>query len=90
MKRLLLVASTLGLVLAISLTVGASPAPASADASHVHGVPVTALPTASVDDPVPVDCPFCGGNPQLHARRMNDIAVTSSRLAYSLLDAAIF
>jgi hypothetical protein len=83
MKRLILVASTLGLAVVLSL--GLRAAPAATGAGHA----CTAAPVAT-DDPVPVDCPFCGGDAQLHARRMNDIAVTSARLAYSVLDAAIF
>lgn len=87
MKRLLLAASTLGFAFVLSLGLGATPG------RVLHAPRVQAgqdvLPAAT-DDPMPVDCPFCGGDPQLHARRINDIAVTSSRIAYSLLDASIF
>jgi hypothetical protein len=81
MKRLLSAASILGLAVVLSLGSNAAP---------VAGAHACDLTPAATDDPLPVDCPFCGGDPQLHVRRMNDIAVTTSRLAYSVLDAAIF
>lgn len=39
-----------------------------------------------VSDPDPADCPFCGGDPALHIRRMVEVQVDSMRrLAASLL-----
>ena len=85
MKRLLFAASTLGLTLVLTLVVRASAPSPAASLAHQHD----AL-SASTDDPLPVECPFCGGDPLLHVRRMNDIAVISSRLAYRVLDASLF
>jgi hypothetical protein len=34
----------------------------------------------SDDEPPPVDCPFCGGNPTQHLRNMRRIFVFQSRL----------
>lgn len=84
MKRLLFVASTLGLALLVTLGVRATAAPAPIAAHHCT------LASPAVDDPVPVDCPFCGGDATLHMRRMNNIAVVTSRLAYRMLDASLF
>ncbi len=85
MKRTLIAAAALGsILLLVSATRAADPvAPASFVPGH------DACPAASDDTP-PVDCPFCGGDPLLHSRRMNNIAVTSSRLAYRLLDSSLF
>ena len=33
-----------------------------------------------VEDPDPADCPFCGGNPGLHIRRMLEVQQLSMRL----------
>jgi hypothetical protein len=85
MKRLLLAASTLGLALVLGSNAGA-PEPTSSF-SYNHGVPVS---QSATDDPVPVDCPFCGGDATLHVRRMNAIAVKTSRIAYRVLDATLF
>lgn len=49
----------------------------------------TATPAAT-DDPIPADCPFCGGDPVIHARRINAIAYSSARVAYRLLDNSLF
>ena len=84
MKRPLLAALALGLVLLLDSGSSAAPAPLASDA-RAHDVNCQAT-----DDPVPVECPFCGGDPMLHAKRMNAIAVTTSRLAYQVLDASLF
>ncbi len=43
-------------------------------------------PGAVVSDPDPADCPFCGGDPALHIRRMVELQIDSMRrLAASLL-----
>ena len=83
MKRLIFAASTLGLALVLG-TSASTTSPAPAFAYH-HGV----VPAAT-DDPVPVECPFCGGDATLHVRRMNAIALTTSRIAYQVLDATLF
>ena len=44
----------------------------------------------ATDDPVPVDCPFCGGDPILHARRINAIAYVSAKFAYRVFDDSMF
>ena len=85
MKRLLFAASTLALAFFVTLGVRASAASPSAPLAHAGN----ALTTAT-DDPVPVECPFCGGDATLHVRRMNNIAVISSRLAYRVLDGSLF
>ncbi|HUR29611.1 MAG TPA: hypothetical protein VM509_15585 [Planctomycetota bacterium] len=82
MKRLLFAAITLGTALVLGSNASA-PAPASSF-SYNHGTP------AATDDPVPVDCPFCGGDATLHVRRMNAIAVETSHIAYRVLDASLF
>lgn len=81
MKRLTCVVSILGIVLLLSAGVRATPSSAT---STVHDG------CTATDDPVPVECPFCGGDPMLHVKRMNAITVTSSRIAYQLLDASLF
>ncbi len=83
MKRLVLAAATLSLALLVTLGMRAAAAAPAPILSH-H---CSALAT---DDPVPVECPFCGGDATLHVRRMNDIAVISSRIAYRMLDATLF
>jgi len=83
MKRLTIAAAALGLALVLG-TNASSTAPATSF-EYNHG----ALPAAT-DDPVPVDCPFCGGDATLHVRRMNAIAVKTSRIAYRVLDASLF
>jgi hypothetical protein len=83
MKRLLFAASVLGLAL-VPGTIASTSVEAPAFSYH-HGV----LPAAT-DDPVPVECPFCGGDATVHVRRMNAIAVKTSRIAYRVLDASLF
>ncbi|MEO6710896.1 MAG: hypothetical protein ABI054_05240 [Planctomycetota bacterium] len=85
MKRLLFAASTLGLALVFVLGTRAAPATPNASFAYHHG----AMPAAT-DDPVPVDCPFCGGDATLHVRRMNAIALETSRVAYRVLGASLF
>ncbi len=83
MKRLLFAASMLGLALVLGTSASTStPTPAF---EYHHG-----LTPAATDDPVPVECPFCGGDATLHVRRMNAIAVKTSRIAYRVLDASLF
>jgi hypothetical protein len=41
--------------------------------------------TIAVDDPEPLDCPFCGGNPTVHVKRMFEIETITLGLAVSLL-----
>jgi hypothetical protein len=38
--------------------------------------------SATVDDPV--DCPFCGGNPAVHVRRLVDLERTNMAIFASL------
>ena len=82
MKRIHWTAATIGLALLVTLGLSAS---AAAPAVERH----TAMPAATDDTP-PVECPFCGGDATLHVRRMNNIAVISSRIAYRVLDATLF
>ena len=81
MKRLLIAAATLGLVLVLG-TSASTPTPVCT----IH----TSTPPAAADDPIPVECPFCGGDATLHVRRMNAIALETSRIAYRVLDASLF
>ncbi len=83
MKRLVLAATTLSLALLVTLGMRAAAAAPAPILSHQCNAVAT-------DDPVPVECPFCGGDATLHVRRMNDIAVVTSRLAYQMLDATLF
>jgi hypothetical protein len=82
MKRILFAATTLVLALVLGSNASA-PAPTTSF-SYNHGTP------GATDDPVPVDCPFCGGDATLHVRRMNAIAIKTSRIAYRVLDATLF
>jgi len=85
MKRLLSAAAVLALALVFVPGSSAASSATAAGFAHHHG----ALPAVG-DDPVPVDCPFCGGDATLHVKRMNAIAVKTSRLAYRVLDASLF
>lgn len=85
MKRHLLVASVLGLIL--SLGVGASEPSSTPTPGFAYRHADLALAT---DDPVPVDCPFCGGDPLLHARRVNAIAFVAAKIAYRVFDESLF
>jgi hypothetical protein len=38
-----------------------------------------------LDDPLP-DCPFCGGNVELHARVVSELTSTQARIALVALD----
>lgn len=60
MKKLIAVAAAL--VLASAVTVGARSTDTPACVVHSH--------VAGVSDPDPTDCPFCGGNPQVHVRAL--------------------
>ena len=42
--------------------------------------PCQANATATVSDPDPADCPFCGGNPALHIRLLVGLERTSMAL----------
>lgn len=46
---------------------------ATASVGLASRVPAGTPPAVTVDDPDPADCPFCGGNPALHVRRMVDL-----------------
>ncbi len=41
--------------------------------------------TQTVGDPDPADCPFCGGNPQLHIQRMFELEHVQTALSTALL-----
>ena len=41
--------------------------------------------TPTVGDPDPADCPFCGGNPQLHIQRMFELEHVQTALFTGLL-----
>jgi hypothetical protein len=53
----------------------------------IAGAMAPGTPSRAIDDPPPepVDCPMCGGNPELHARRMLMLEAIQGRLlAYAL------
>jgi hypothetical protein len=52
---------------AMALVVASVGARASTPVAHAHGAHFSQL---RFSDPDPVDCPFCGGNPQVHVRAM--------------------
>ena len=85
MKRLPSAATALALALALTVGAGAMVSSPSPDPFHQHGSLL-----AATDDPMPVECAFCGGDPLLHARRMSAIALLSTQLAYRVLDESIF
>jgi len=49
-----------------------------APASHARACP-------ALDDPPPVICPLCGGNPELHRQRMSMLAETAANLLLRLV-----
>jgi hypothetical protein len=65
--------SALALVVALAATASATLQLPRAQAAHDHA-------TCAVSDPDPSDCPFCGGNPTLHVRRMTDVEQTTMAL----------
>lgn len=75
------------LLVAATLATAALRSPQAASPFAYHHE--TAAPAAT-DDPIPADCPFCGGDPVVHARRINAIAYSSARIAYRLLDNSLF
>ena len=50
-------------------------------------VPTTSPVSRTIDDPPPepIDCPLCGGNPQVHVARTFAIVDTGSDLAARVL-----
>ena len=60
---------------------------ATPEFSYTHRDPNLAVSQGVVvSDPDPADCPFCGGDPALHIRRMVEVQIDSMRrLAASLL-----
>jgi hypothetical protein len=53
-----------------------------------HGLPSArpeAAMTVMVDDPDPADCPFCGGDPALHVKRIFQIEQITLGLSVSLM-----
>lgn len=66
----------LGVVLAASSAFLAPAATGAAAPAHAA--------TCRVDDPPPAECPFCGGNPELHRVRMQHLETICSRLALSV------
>jgi len=50
-------------------------------------VPTTSPVSRTIDDPPPepIDCPLCGGNPQVHVARTFAIVDTGSDLATRVL-----
>ena len=46
---------------------------------------VQPAPAVKVDDPDPSDCPFCGGNPALHVKRIFQIERITLALSVDLL-----
>ena len=54
------------LALLVALCATATSALDTARLEHRHGA-------VTVSDPDPADCPFCGGNPAVHIRRMTDL-----------------
>jgi hypothetical protein len=85
MKRTLLSACALGLTLALGVNASQPTAAVAPSFAYYHGAQGTAT-----DDPLPVDCPFCGGDPILHARTVNAIAFFSARVAFRVLDESLF
>jgi hypothetical protein len=73
--------AVLSALVALSATVAAGHLALGAQA---NGARVT---TPAVDDPPPepMDCPLCGGNPQLHTRRMLVIETLQGRFLLSAL-----
>lgn len=56
--------SALALFLGLAATASLGFSPGTA---HEHGA------APCVSDPDPADCPFCGGNPVVHVRRLNEL-----------------
>ncbi len=48
----------------VGASLGARSTDAPASVAHTHPI------TSGVSDPDPTDCPFCGGNPQVHIRAL--------------------
>ena len=69
--------------LALVLALGTAAA-ASRFEPRYHGACADAC-TPTVGDPDPADCPFCGGNPQLHVQRMFELERVQTALLTTLL-----
>jgi hypothetical protein len=76
MKQLLVLPIALALATAGALAATVAPGPAP-----------RACAALAVDDPPPdpIDCPFCGGDPDLHQRRFQALALLGARLMQSAL-----
>lgn len=68
----------LALVVALAATASAT---LSTPTYHHHHDAATSV----ASDPDPADCPFCGGNPAVHVRRLQDLERTSMALYARLL-----
>jgi hypothetical protein len=66
-------ASILSLVVALAATASATLTPPAASPCDAR---------VTVDDPV--DCPFCGGNPAVHVRRLVDLQRTNMAIFATL------
>lgn len=47
-----------------------------------------AFPVASLDDPPPIECPFCGGNAALHGQVLTALTATQAEIARRVLVAS--
>lgn len=56
---------------------------ATASATRSVPAPSPCAPNATVDDPV--DCPFCGGNPAVHVKRLVDLERTNMAIMTALI-----
>lgn len=72
------------LALALLAAVGFAGVFSTRDASSKTLAEHGAAALRGVDDPPPVDCPFCGGNAQQHIRTMRRILVAQSRVSLSV------
>lgn len=68
--------------IALALVLATSAAQSLTQPGHRHH---DAGCTPTLGDPDPADCPFCGGNPQVHIKKMFEMQRVTMGLATQLL-----
>ncbi len=77
MKRILLLSCAS--LLSIAAVAPSTSSDARAWSAHWNGA------TVSTDDPAPIECPMCGGNAELHKKRLKALAGFQATLMLEIL-----
>lgn len=49
----------------------------------------TPAPAPAAEEPAPFECPLCGGDPGIHARRVSTLAGLNARVAQACVDSLL-